>query len=169
MNRVIQRCQGHFGRRVSGGGGFTLIELMVVVSVLAILMALAAPSFSGLIASQRGKTVASELFMALSKTRSEAIARNASVTLSPKSGGWQNGWQILDPANAANILEDRGVATGATVMGPDNMIYRASGRLPSAAAPAPFVVTTTANSTSFYQCISVDLNGRPYMKAASSC
>ncbi|WP_459572191.1 GspH/FimT family protein [Cupriavidus sp. 8B] len=94
--------------------------------------------------------------------------RNANVTLSPKTGGWQNGWQILDPSNAANVLDDRGTTSGATVTGPANVVYRASGRLQAGAAPS-FVISTVAGSTTNYQCVSVDLNGRPYMLAASSC
>ncbi|GAB7546167.1 hypothetical protein CS8_058500 [Cupriavidus sp. 8B] len=141
---------------------------MVAVAIAGILAALAAPSFSSLIASQRAKGVASELFATLSRTRSEAIMRNANVTLSPKTGGWQNGWQILDPSNAANVLDDRGTTSGATVTGPANVVYRASGRLQAGAAPS-FVISTVAGSTTNYQCVSVDLNGRPYMLAASSC
>ncbi|MCU6433492.1 GspH/FimT family pseudopilin [Undibacterium sp. Jales W-56] len=148
--------------------GFTLVELLVTVAVVSILLALAAPSFSNLIASQRAKAVASELFAALSRTRSEAIARNTSITLSPQTGGWQNGWQIRDSATPPNLLDDRGAAKGATVTGPANVVYRASGRLPPGATPS-FLITTTSGSTNIYQCISVDLIGRPYMKAASSC
>lgn len=149
--------------------GFTLIELMVAVAIIGILAALAGPSFSSLIASQRAKAVASELFASLSKARSEAITRNANVTLSQKTGGWQNGWQVLDPSSA--VLDDRGAASGATVTTiPANtasVIYRASGRVQTS-APS-FVITTTAGSTNIYQCVSVDLSGRPYMKAASTC
>lgn len=145
-----------------------MIELMVAITIAAILAVIALPSFSGLIASQRAKAVGSELFATMSKARSEAITRNANVTLSPKTGGWQNGWQILDPANAANILDDRGAATGATVTGPASVIYRSSGRIQGNSAPS-FLITTASGSSTYYQCVSVDLSGRPYMKAASSC
>lgn len=148
-----------------------MVELLVAITVLAILAAIALPSFSALIASQRAKAVGSELFATMSKARSEAITRNTNVTLSPKTGPgllWENGWQILDPANAANILDDRGAATGATVTGPASVIYRSSGRVQGNSAPS-FLITTVSGSTTYYQCVSVDLSGRPYMKAASSC
>ncbi|AQV94107.1 prepilin-type N-terminal cleavage/methylation domain-containing protein [Cupriavidus necator] len=148
--------------------GFTLIELMAAVAIAGILAALAAPSFSSLIASQRAKAVASELFGSLSRTRSEAIMRNTAVTLSPKAGSWQSGWQILDPSNAANVLDDHGSAGGMTINGPASVTYRASGRLGAGAAPS-FLITATAGSATAYQCVSVDLSGRPYMVAAPSC
>jgi type IV fimbrial biogenesis protein FimT len=141
-----------------------MVELMVAVAIAGILAALAAPSFNDLIANQRAKAVASELHAALSRARGEAIARNANVTLSPKSGGWQNGWQILDPANA--VLDDRGAASGATISGPTSVIYLRSGRVQGSTAPS-FLVSLTTGSTSKYQCVSVELSGRPYLKASS--
>ncbi len=148
--------------------GFTMVELMVAIVIACILAAVAAPGFTNLIASQRAKSIASELYAALSKARSEAITRNANVTLSPQAGGWQNGWQILDPANASNVLEDRSVARGATVSGPAGVTYQGAGRILAGSAPS-FVITPTGGATGVYQCISIDLSGRPYMKAASSC
>lgn len=159
-NRSRMRC-----RRATG---FTMVELMAAIVIAGILAAVAAPSFSNLIASQRAKSIASELYAALSKARSEAITRNANVSLSPKAGGWQNGWQILDPTNASNVLENRGVASGASVSGPAGVTYQGAGRIQGSSAPS-FVITPTGGSTSVYQCISIDLSGRPYMKAASSC
>jgi type IV fimbrial biogenesis protein FimT len=146
--------------------GFTLTELLVAMAIVGILATVAVPSFQGLIASQRAKTFASELFATLVRTRSEAIVRNAKVTLSPKAGGWASGWQILDPAG--NLLEDRGAAAGVMVAGPAGMTYRPSGRVQAGAA-STFLITTTSGSTTNYQCVSVDLTGRPYMKAAASC
>jgi len=147
------------------GRGFTVVEVMVVLVIVAILAVLAAPSFSGIMASRSAKSAASELFSSLVKARSEAIARNANVTLLPLPGGWQNGWQVVSPTNA--VLESRGAVKGASVTGPVAVVYRSSGRISAVTAPS-FVITATG-ATSVYQCVSVDLTGRPYTKAASSC
>jgi type IV fimbrial biogenesis protein FimT len=151
-----------------GIDGFSVVELMVAVGIAAILAAVAVPSFSNAMASHRAKAAASELLSTLVRARSEAVMRNVSVKLSPKPGGWNNGWQIIDPANAANVLDDRGAAGVVIINGPNNVVYRASGRVTAGTAPS-FVVTTTTGSTTIYQCVSVDLTGRPYMKAAPSC
>lgn len=151
--------------------GFTLVEVMTVVAVIAILAALAGPSFAQLIAKQRGKAIASELFTALYKTRSEAITRNAAVTIMAKPGGWQNGWEIHDPVVVATVIEDRGPATATAIAGPSSpasVTFQASGRLNPGDTPV-FLVTNTVNAASFYQCISLALSGRPYVKAAQTC
>lgn len=144
--------------------GFTVTELVVTMALAGILATVAVPSFSGLVANQRAKTYASELFTILVRTRSEAIERNANVTLSPKAGAWANGWQIYDPAG--NLLEDRGTAAGVTIAGPASVSYRPSGRLQAGEAPT-FLITTTSGSSTNYQCVSVDLTGRPYMQPAA--
>src|SRR5450756_2718617 len=88
-------CHRAAGMQSRSGSGFTMIELLVVIAIAGILAALAAPSFSDLIASKRAQAVASELYVALLKARSEAVTRNANVTLAPTTttGGWRNGWQ----------------------------------------------------------------------------
>jgi type IV fimbrial biogenesis protein FimT len=148
--------------------GFTTLELLITITIACILAAIALPSFTNLVASQSAKAAASDLFSSLVRTRSEATTRNANVTLSPIAGTWQNGWQILDPANAANILDTRNKTSGVTISGPSSVIYNTSGRIQGSVAPL-FVITAMVGSTPIYQCVSVDLSGRPYMKATSSC
>jgi type IV fimbrial biogenesis protein FimT len=148
--------------------GFTLVEMMVVVVIGAILAGAAAPSFSKAIASQRAKTAGTDIYLALLKARSEAIKRNANVTLAPKTGGWQNGWQIVNPADATDILEDHGAATSAAVAGPTSVIYRPSGRL-QAGSTVSLVVTVGTGATASSQCVGVELSGQPYTKGGTSC
>jgi type IV fimbrial biogenesis protein FimT len=145
--------------------GFTMVEMMVVLAIVIVIVLIASPSFSNIMASRSAKSGASELFTTLVRARSEAIARNANVTVSPISGNWQNGWQILS-ANST-VLDNRSSVKGVTVTGPASIVFRSSGRISGTTAPS-FVFTATAVSN-VYQCVSVGLNGRPYMKAASSC
>jgi type IV fimbrial biogenesis protein FimT len=59
--------------------GFTLVELMVTVAVLAVVSAIAAPNFKRLILSNRLSTVANDVVLAVNTARMEAIKRNATV------------------------------------------------------------------------------------------
>ena len=63
------------------GRGFSLIELMVAVSVLAILMAMAIPNFTTWIRNARVRTVAESLQSSLRLAQAEAQRRSRSVVL----------------------------------------------------------------------------------------
>ena len=73
--------------------GFTLVEMMVTMSILAIVAASAAPSMTDFVAAQRVKSAASDLFMALQRARSEAIKRNGPAVIAP-AGAWAGGWTV---------------------------------------------------------------------------
>ncbi len=87
--------------------GFSLIELMVTVAVVAILAALAAPSFRAQTDSARLTAHASSLLSSLLLARTEAIKRNGRVVLCKSadgatcssSGDWQQGWIVFVDAN----------------------------------------------------------------------
>lgn len=61
--------------------GFTLIELMVTLSILAFSLALVAPSFSGWVQNSKVRSYAESLQNALQFARSEAVRRNTPVSL----------------------------------------------------------------------------------------
>jgi type IV fimbrial biogenesis protein FimT len=147
--------------------GFTMTELVAALSIAGILATLAVPAFNELIASQRALTCASDLYIALAKTRSEAITLNNSVTLQANAGGWNAGWQILDINN--NVLDSHAGETAVTIGPQATVTYTASGRLPAGAAAPVFQISTMSGHSVNHQCVSVNLDGRPYMKAAAAC
>lgn len=80
--------------------GFTLVELMVAIAVLAILLGIAAPSFRDMTASSDLRSTSNELITTLAQARSEAIKRGGRVTVCMSAngtactnvGGWEQGW-----------------------------------------------------------------------------
>ena len=61
--------------------GFTLIELMVTIAVLAIIAGIAAPSINTQLANQRVKSTTSTLENALKESRTESVIRRQKITL----------------------------------------------------------------------------------------
>jgi type IV fimbrial biogenesis protein FimT len=147
-------------RRTSSG--FTLVELMITVVVIAILAAIATPSFNSTIEGQRVRAASTDIYTALAIARSEAIKRNTNITLAPKSE-WSSGWTITDPVSNTAI-EDHDAFKALTIAGPGSVTYQASGRIQGGAGTS---FTVTGATTGAARCITIDLSGRPNTKAGS--
>lgn len=82
--------------------GFTLVELMIAVAVLAILLGLALPSFQGAMRSNRVVTTSNELLGSLALARTEAIRGLGAAGVCPSADGincaatsdWAAGWTV---------------------------------------------------------------------------
>jgi type IV fimbrial biogenesis protein FimT len=95
----VENKEQYWGRPQQG---ITLIEMMVVISILAILAAIALPSFNDATLSSKLRSYANNFVASAHLARSEAIKQNAVVTLcvsadgaSCATGGWQQGWIVL--------------------------------------------------------------------------
>ncbi|QUP56666.1 prepilin-type N-terminal cleavage/methylation domain-containing protein (plasmid) [Ralstonia syzygii] len=93
--------------------GFTLVELVIVISIVAILVTLAAPSFQSTIQSARTTTEVNSLVNDLQFARSEAIKRGQPVSICVSSDGatclasnkWQVGWIVFNDVNGSGALD----------------------------------------------------------------
>lgn len=70
-----------------GSRGFTLVELMVVLAVLAIAVGIGVPAFNGITLRNRLAASANEVVAALQTARMEAVRRNRRVVLCPTTSG----------------------------------------------------------------------------------
>lgn len=164
--------------------GFTLIEMMVTLTLLAILIALVTPSFQGLLRDNRAATQANALLGSLALARSEAIKRNVPVVVCRSNTGtscagaeWEAGWIVWPDTNRSGTLNaDDG--DGIPEAG-EEMIIEAQGalvgRFDLAAAAAAityrpdgsptaadaFELTPPGSDTEHGRCIEIDATGRP--------
>lgn len=154
------------GRKPQAGkraGGFTLIELMVTIAIVAVLLGIGVPSFQGFVAGQRVKTASYDISSALIYARSEALKRNADVVMTPASGGWQNGWSVTAGTATLNRHDP---FTGLAISGPTtNPTYASNGRLK--AAITSFNIGASGTTSTPNRCVSIDLSGLPSSKQGS--
>ena len=141
--------------------GFTLIEMMVVIGIVAILGAIAAPNMSAMIKRQRIKTAAFDVFASLTYARSEAIKRNTTVTITPTASDWAKGWQIKDANN--NVLRDQKGWDNLTMTGPATVAFAGTGRL-AAGSGTPFGLAGDDSYVVSSRCVTLDLSGRAVTK-----
>lgn len=122
--------------------GFTLIELMVTVAVVAILLGLAVPNLGTAIQNNRATTQANALLAALNLARSEAVKRGTLVSVCPlekdanppdcaDDDDWPNGWFVyLEGTNPKELLRVWPAPAGvAKFEGPSKVTYTGSGTI----------------------------------------
>jgi len=94
--------------------GFTLIELMIAIALLAFLLLIAYPSFVTMLANLRVRSVADAVLSGLQFARSEALKRNSDITFSfDPTSGVGGGWQVK--LADGTILQTRSAAEGGAV------------------------------------------------------
>ena len=86
-------------------GGFTLIELIIVIAILGISASIAIPGFSRWLPRYRLKSAASGLYSDLQLARLEAIKRNATCSITYSTGPDQ---YTFSPINKTVVLADYG-------------------------------------------------------------
>lgn len=138
--------------------GFTLVELMVTVVVLAVLGALAAPSFGQLLAAQRVRLTGYDIVGDLVLARSEAIKRGESVTVTPVASDWTLGWTV-NVALSSEVLGGQGrVGNGVQfTVAPAAITFDKNGRT-SGFSVIRFGLYDGGTNR---RCISLDPSGRP--------
>jgi type IV fimbrial biogenesis protein FimT len=86
--------------------GFTLVELLVTVSLVAIMLAFAAPSFTAFQRNAALRSTAANFMSAVTSARAEAMRRGINVYLIPTTDqDWSKGWTVYADQNWTQALE----------------------------------------------------------------
>lgn len=154
--------------------GFTLIELIVTLAVLAIVMSIALPSMSNFGLGSKLSSYANSLISSIHFARSEAIKRNQVVTLcvsangaSCTSGGWEQGWIVLTNSGVAqrqNAMKDGFEVTENNAL--DTITFQPTGL---GATQASFIICRSSpDPGNTERVVTVSLSGRPSIEKTSN-
>jgi type IV fimbrial biogenesis protein FimT len=145
--------------RASRVGGFTLVELVVVVTLMAFGAIVAMPSLADAMRIQRVRAATTDLMSALLLARSEAIKRASQVRVTPRAGlDWTTGWRVTgvtagDQVDGKDALGDTLRVTRA----PGSIVYDRTGRL---TVPG-LVRIQVSDGGPTIRCVTIDPSGLP--------
>jgi type IV fimbrial biogenesis protein FimT len=160
--------------RATRSRGFTIIELMIVLVMVGVMVAIAAPSMRDLVVRIRIKGAASDLHSSLMMARSEAIKRNAGMQLVPVSAAdWALGWSVRVQASGVVLSTQEAypnvtftTANAAyTATAVPTVNFSGTGRESgSAGAGIAFVLTSAQFPQIKARCVVLDPSGRPAVR-----
>lgn len=96
--------------------GFTLIELMITIGIVAVLATLAAPAVTNQLAKQRMKYTTSVFVNALKEARDTAILQRKPITFNFNAASASITLQIANASNVATTLKTYAIRSGSQVL-----------------------------------------------------
>jgi prepilin-type N-terminal cleavage/methylation domain-containing protein len=88
--------------------GFTLIEILVVGTIISIMLVIGVPAMGEFVADQRVRTVASDITSEIALARGKAVESSRRVYFEKLGVNWNNGWRIYADVND-NAAYDAGI------------------------------------------------------------
>jgi type IV fimbrial biogenesis protein FimT len=130
--------------RPNGIQGFTLFELMVTITVAAVIVSFGVPSFVSLVQNNRAATDSNDLVTALNLGRSEATRRGVAIEICSSSDGascsgttdWSTGWIVHRPGGPVlRTWPERSGGAGVLTANVSQFQFQGRGSLAGGAAP----------------------------------
>lgn len=150
--------------------GFSLIELMVAITVLAVLLGVGLPSFNNVIQNSRSTALANEIVTSLNLARSEAVKRTQSIMVCASTdqatcnGSWDgsNGWIVLPVATGASVLRVWDAPPSSAVITGDDIdiVFNALGELDVAAGSVTLCSRFSGFTGDQARAININASGR---------
>lgn len=172
--------------KIASSKGFSLLELMITLSITAILMSVGVPAYQSVMTQSRLTAQANELVTSLHYARSEAVKRGVRVTICPSNGGanctinaWENGWLVFSDSDgsgsingADEVLRVFPALPGSTLGDggsfSNGLSYRSNGRGEKIGG-ALVIGTFTLCSNNQGRTITLNITGRPRVNKVPSC
>jgi len=149
---------------VGSAAGFTLVELLVVISVAGILAMIAVPSLQNTLTLNRLDTVSNQFVATLSMARAEAIKQGNQINITSTNGtNWTGGWiECCVPGSTTAPLQVGGPLAGTmTNYGSTAQIgFDSTGRLVNGGAAANFIFCADGVDAIKSKGVTVALSGR---------
>jgi type IV fimbrial biogenesis protein FimT len=155
-------------RGIAAGRGFTLVEMVTVLTIIAIGAAVAMPSLRAALVGQRVRAAATDLTTSLLLARSEAIKRSDPVRVEPRTAeDWNSGWRVVGVTDGDQVDRKDALGDGVQVTrAPGAIVYERHGRLTDPGLVRVEITDTV--STGRNRCVTVDPSGLPRL-ATGSC
>lgn len=153
--------------KYKNNAGVNLIELMISLTIMGILAAIAAPSFETWMNNMKIKTNTENIFAGIADARAEAIKLNSSVSFVMDDKG---SWNVIDVSSDKVILENKQsstldtVSASASPSGANTITFNGFGRvIPNADTSATITevsIESSSSNTSVYSSrITMDAGG----------
>lgn len=150
--------------------GFTLIELMIVVSIAGVITAMALPYMRDTIRNQRIRAAVTEAHLSLLLARSEAIKRSANIDVEAIGATWDLGWLVKVQSDGTVLRTSNALKKVAVDCNTDTDTA-------AEACPAAVTITRTGrpaaiveyrfydaeNTNIIMRCVSITLSGQPHV------
>jgi type IV fimbrial biogenesis protein FimT len=142
--------------------GFTLLELVMSMAIVAIMVTMAIPSMLSTVSDSRLTSQANGLVLSLNAARSESIKRGKIVAVGRTSTDWRDGWQVFVDENASLAFDageevvhtsgpiKEGFTVTPTAIFADMVAYRPDGRSSSSGT---FTFCSQAGAAQFRQVV----------------
>lgn len=144
-----------------GCRGFTLVELLVTVTLIGILAVIAIPNFRDSLQKNRADTEVSDLQRALNYARLEAITRGVTTSIKPTvaNAAWTTPLNVVVTADGTILRVIPGMSDGAALDIPSSTTTISFNNLGALVAPSTALTVTYTRGTTT-RTLALCLNGR---------